>query len=68
MHSSQPVISAATKPTFEIATSIKTIEITFRFDVALSKILFDLIVKIIEIPLIILLPLNVKYLWMAVIL
>ena len=47
-HLSQLVVSVKTNPTFVIATIRKTIDMTFKIDVALSKILFDLIVKIID--------------------
>ena len=44
------MISAPTRATFEIATIMKTIDITLSIDVALSKTLLALIIKNIEIP------------------
>ena len=43
------MISAPTRATFEIATIMKTIDITLSIDVALSKTLPDLMAKNIEI-------------------
>ena len=44
------MISAPTRAIFEIATKMKTIDITFSIDVVLSKTFFAFIIKNIEMP------------------